>query len=156
MPRMAYHLVGKPINSFADCDEDLKEHFRCYFTHWANNHMADAKKLTDEELEDAVDENAFEFWNSSDPLQAPRFVKPKMTEMMVQIGVFKKVEYAVICPGDVLADQDRTYPTLGGILISMIIPVPAPMLGLMLHPRFRADPRGTRHRRNGKLINLPS
>lgn len=88
---MTYHLEGEAIASFADCSEELKEDIRCVFILWAKHHMADAMELIDEELEVAVDENVFEFWNSRDPLQAPRFVKPKATEIMVQIGVFKKV-----------------------------------------------------------------
>ncbi|KAF7522450.1 hypothetical protein G7054_g12144 [Neopestalotiopsis clavispora] len=90
MPRMTYHLEGEAIASFADCSEELQGVLRADFNYWAVNYTEDASDLPDKELEGAVDETVFELWNSSDPPQFPMLVKPKATEVMVQIGVFKK------------------------------------------------------------------
>ncbi|KAF3013719.1 hypothetical protein E8E14_005566 [Neopestalotiopsis sp. 37M] len=95
MPRMTYHSVGEAIVSFADCSDELQGVLRADFNYWAVNYTEDASDLPDKELEVAVDETVFELWNSSDPPQFPMLVKPKATEVMVQIGVFKKIHYAV-------------------------------------------------------------
>ncbi|KAI0167654.1 hypothetical protein BJ166DRAFT_610424 [Pestalotiopsis sp. NC0098] len=78
------------IRSFDECSYDIKPQLRESFASWAKVWDESTEVMTDDKLEDAVDQFVFDNWDSTLPPVAPKFERPKFHTNTIRIGKFSK------------------------------------------------------------------
>lgn len=84
-------LEGPVPTCYNDLGGEVKSKLAGCFRQWALRHMQEPKELSEDELEEAVDERVFDGWDASVKPESPKPEWPKTEDIYVPIGILKKV-----------------------------------------------------------------
>ncbi|KAI0167664.1 hypothetical protein BJ166DRAFT_520383 [Pestalotiopsis sp. NC0098] len=81
------------FGSFQECESwsaDLPPLFRNFFESWGQHHMENPQRLSEKQLQEAVDDMVFGDWTSAYNFYAPEFEYPPIINTCVKVGKFNK------------------------------------------------------------------
>ncbi|ETS83568.1 hypothetical protein PFICI_05444 [Pestalotiopsis fici W106-1] len=85
-----YALSGAVPMRFTDLTTHTRRQMRDYLTTWGRHHMQNMGPISLRKLEEVVDELIFDAWTGGDKITEPKMDWPKITEIYVAVGIFKK------------------------------------------------------------------